>query len=95
MKLVIGLWGVEDTQCSFKCFTKKAAEDIFPKCKINRFAFDPEILVIAKKLGCQIKEVPVYWKNDPESKVKFKSILKMALDLFKIRWNLIARRYII
>jgi dolichyl-phosphate beta-glucosyltransferase len=93
-KLVIGLWRVEDTQCGFKCFAKKAAEAVFPKCKIDRFAFDPEILVIAKKLGYQIKEIPVYWKNDPESKVKFKSILKMALDLFKIRWNSITRKYI-
>ncbi|KPJ73038.1 hypothetical protein AMJ48_02710 [Parcubacteria bacterium DG_74_1] len=93
-KLVIGLWKVEDTQCGFKCFTKKAAEDIFPKCRIDRFAFDPEILIIAKKLGCQIKEIPVYWKNDPESKVKFKSILKIALDLFRIRWNLITGKYV-
>lgn len=93
-KLVIGLWKVEDTQCGFKCFTKRAAEDIFPKCKIDRFAFDAEILVIAKKLGYQIKEIPVHWKNDPESKVKFKSILKMAMDLFKIRWHLITGKYV-
>lgn len=94
-KLVIGLWKVEDTQCGFKCFTNKAAEDIFPRCKIDRFAFDAEILVIAKKLGYKIKEIPVHWKNDLESKVKFKSILKMALDLFKIRWYLITRKYVI
>ena len=93
-KLVVGLWKVEDTQCGFKCFTKKVAEDIFPKCKIDRFAFDAEILVVAKKFGYQIKEIPVYWKNDLESKVKFKSILKMALDLFKIRWNLITGKYV-
>ena len=92
-KLVIGLWEVQDTQCGFKCLRKKAAEDVFPKCKIDRFSFDAEILVIAKKLGYQIKEIPVHWKNDPDSKVKFKSILKMALDLFKIRRNLIARKY--
>jgi dolichyl-phosphate beta-glucosyltransferase len=92
-KLVIGLWRIEDTQCGFKCFTKKAAEDIFPKCKIDRFAFDAEILVIVEKLKYQIKEIPVRWKNDLESKVNFKSILKMALDLFKIRWNLIIRKY--
>jgi glycosyltransferase involved in cell wall biosynthesis len=94
-KLVIGLWKVQDTQCGFKCFTKKAAEDILPKCKINRFAFDAEILVITEKLGYQIKEIPVYWKNDLESKVKFKSILKMALDLFKIRGNLISGKYVV
>jgi dolichyl-phosphate beta-glucosyltransferase len=92
-KIIIGLWGIEDTQCGFKCFTKKAAENIFPKCRIDRFAFDPEILVIAKKLGYKIKEIPVYWKNDPESKVKFKSVFKMALDLIKIKINLIKGLY--
>jgi len=92
-KLMVGLWRVEDTQCGFKGFKKEAVEKILPKCQINRFAFDPEILVLAKKLGFKIKEIPVYWKNDLESKVNFKSILKMALDLIKIRWNLISRKY--
>ena len=92
-KLIVGLWGIEDTQCGFKGFKKEAAEKILPKCRINRFAFDPEILVLAKKLGFKIKEIPVNWKNDLESKVNFKSILKMALDMIKIRWNLIKGVY--
>lgn len=92
-KILIGLWGLQDTQCGFKCFTKKAVENIFPKCKIDRFAFDPEILAIAQKLGFKIKEIPVYWKNDPDSKVKFKSMIKMLIDLFKIRWNLLSHKY--
>jgi len=92
-KIVIGLWGIEDTQCGFKGLSKEATESVFPKCKIDRFAFDPEILVIAQKLGYKIKEVPVYWKNDPDSKVKFKSMVKMAIDLFKIRWNSIKGLY--
>ncbi len=92
-KILIGLWKVEDTQCGFKCLNKKAAEDIFPKCRIDRFAFDPEILVIAKKLGYKIKEIPVYWKNDLESKVKLKGMIKMAQDLIKIRLNLISKIY--
>jgi dolichyl-phosphate beta-glucosyltransferase len=92
-KIIIGLWGVEDTQCGFKCFTKKAAESIFPKCKIDRFSFDAEVLLIAKKLKYKIKEIPIYWKNDPQSKVKFKSMIKMALDLVKIRRNLIIGKY--
>ncbi len=91
-KIIAGLWELEDTQCGFKCFTKKAAESIFPKCKINRFAFDPEFLIIAKKMGYKIKEIPVYWKNDPESKVKFKGMVKMGIDLLKIRWNLITKK---
>ncbi len=92
-KIIIGLWKIQDTQCGFKCFTGEAAGKIFTKCRINRFAFDPEILVVAKKMGYKIKEIPVLWKNDPESKVKFKSMIKMAIDLIKIKWNLITRKY--
>lgn len=92
-KIVIGLWEVEDTQCGFKAFTKEVAGNIFPKCKINRFAFDPEMLIIAKKLEYKIKEIPVYWRNDLQSKVKFKSMIKMGIDLLKIRWNLITGKY--
>ncbi len=91
--LIVGTWGIADSQCGFKCFTKKATENIFPKCKINRFAFDPEFFVIAKKLGYKIKEVPVCWENDPESKVKFKWMVNMGLDLLKIRWNIITKKY--
>jgi len=91
--LIVGTRGILDTQCGFKGFTKRATEDIFPRCKINRFAFDPEILIIAKKMGYKIKEIPVYWRNDLESKVKFKSMVKMGIDLLKIRWNLIRKVY--
>jgi len=86
-KIIVDFWEIEDSQCGFKCFRKRAAEDIFPKCKISRFAFDPEILLIGKKLGYKIKEIPIYWKNDLSSKVKLKSMVKMALDLFKIKLN--------
>jgi len=92
-QIICGTWEILDTQCGFKGFTQKAARDIFSECKINRFAFDPEVLVVAKKLGYRIKEIPVYWKNDPESKVKFKSIIKMFFELLRIRLNLIKRRY--
>jgi len=91
--LIVGTWGIKDTQCGFKGFTQRATKDIFPRCKINRFAFDPEILIIAKKLGYKIKEIPIFWRNDPRSKVKFKSMIKMGFDLLKIRWNLITKKY--
>ena len=93
VQLICGLWGIWDTQCGFKGFTNEAAEKILPGCRINRFAFDPEMLIIAKKLGFKIKEVPIRWVNDPHSKVNFKSMIKMLLDLLKIRWNLICRKY--
>jgi len=92
-KLVIGLRGIEDTQCGFKCFKGEIVNKIFSKTLIGGFAFDPEVLVIAKKLGHKIKEVPVFWKNDPDSKVKMGHVFKMALDLLRIRWNLIVGKY--
>lgn len=92
-KIILGLWGIEDTQCGFKGFTKKAAEAIFPKARIDHFAFDPEILILAQKMGYKIKEIPIVWKNDLESKVKPGAIIKMALDLIKIKWNLITKKY--
>jgi glycosyltransferase involved in cell wall biosynthesis len=92
-KILVGLWEIQDTQCGFKCFRAEVVEKIFPKCKVDRFAFDPEILILAKKAGYKIKEIPIYWRNDPHSKVKFKSIFNMAKDLLKIRMNLILRKY--
>jgi dolichyl-phosphate beta-glucosyltransferase len=92
-KIIVGLWEIEDSQCGFKCFRGELVDKIFQKCEIERFAFDAEILLIAKKMGFKIKEIPVYWRNDPKSKVKFKSMIKMLIDLFKIRWNLITKKY--
>ena len=92
-QIMCGTWDILDSQCGFKCFTKKAAENIFPKCKIERFAFDPEILVVAKKMNFKIKEIPIVWKNDPDSKVNFKNIIKMAIDLLIIRKNIWTGRY--
>ena len=92
-KIIVGLWKVDDTQCGFKAFSAKCVEKVFVKGKIDRFAFDPEILILAKRAGYKIKEVPIYWKNDLDSKVKFKSMVKMLIDLFRIRLNLILRIY--
>lgn len=93
VQIMCGLWGIPDTQCGFKGFTKKAAEDIFSKTRISRFAFDAEMLVMAKKMDYKIKEVPVYWVNDKRSSVKFKSMVKMTIDLFQIRMNMIQGIY--
>ncbi len=93
-QFIVGLWGIWDTQCGFKGLSAKAAKDILPKCKIDRWAFDPEILIIGKKMGYKIKEVPVIWVNDPDSRVKLKSTIKMGFDLLKIRWNSITGKYV-
>lgn len=93
VQIISGLWGIWDTQCGFKGFTAEAVNRIFPQAKIDRFAFDVEILTLAKKLGYKIKEVPITWINDTESKVSFKSMIKMLLEVFQIRLNTIKGIY--
>ena len=77
-----------DTQCGFKGFTKKAAEELFSRATIERWAFDVEILVLARKLRFRIQEIPVRWVNDPNSKVKLSGMVKMLFEVLKIRLNL-------
>src|SRR3989338_4384953 len=59
----------KDTQCGFKVFKKEAARKIFPRQTLQRWAFDVEILYIAKKLGYKIKEIPVTWIDKGNSKL--------------------------
>lgn len=75
-----------DFTCGFKCFSKKAKEQIFNLQKITNWSYDAEILFLAKKLGYHIKEVPVIWKNDPSTKVRlFRDAISSFIDLIKIR----------
>ncbi len=92
-KILVGLWDIEDSQCGFKAFSAKAAEAIFPKSVIERFAFDPEVLFLARKYGYKIKEIPVTWVNDIHSKVNMMSMVKMGIDLFLIRAHIITGTY--
>lgn len=76
-----------DTQCGFKLFTSEAATRIFSLSKIERFAFDVEVLFIAKKMGYKTKEVPVRWMNSPHSRVNaLRDPFGMFLDLLRIRF---------
>ena len=88
-----GLWGMWDTQCGFKGFEAKAAQTIFSRATIDQWAFDVEVLVIARKLGYKIKEIPVTWANDKESKVRLKGMVKMLLEVLQISINNLMGKY--
>lgn len=82
--LVIG--GFSDTQCGFKLFKGDVARSLFREAKIDRFAYDVEILALAGRNGYGIKEVPIRWINSPESRVDpVKDSLQMLADLVRIR----------
>lgn len=79
---------ISDFTCGFKCFSKKASDQIFPFQTINRWGFDSEILYIGKLKHNSIVEVPIEWKNAPGTKVKFPdAIINSLLELVKIRIN--------
>ena len=81
------LKGFKDTQCGFKCFKREAAMQIFPLQKLSGFAFDVEMLYIAKKLGLKIREHPVRWINSPDSRVGIVSgSSSMLIDVLKVRF---------
>lgn len=80
--------GISDTQCGFKCFTRESAQRIFRIQKLNGFGFDVEILYLAHKYGFSVKEVPVVWRDSPETKVKcVRDSANMLLDLLRIWYN--------
>ena len=65
----LGLEGVCDSQCGFKAFTGPAAERLFQALSTRGFAFDVELLLLARAAGYRIVEVPVNWTDQSGSKV--------------------------
>ncbi|MBE0699928.1 MAG: glycosyltransferase family 2 protein [Anaerolineaceae bacterium] len=84
----MALPGLQDTQCGYKCFSARAAENVFSRQSLTGMSFDVEVLFIARQLGYEIQEVPIDWYFDPDSRVRlFKDSLAMFLDLLTIRRN--------
>jgi dolichyl-phosphate beta-glucosyltransferase len=83
---------VTDTQAGFKCFRGDVARDIFRRGTLTNFAFDVEILFIARLLGYRIVEAPVYflYLGEQSSVELARDTVRMLLSLWQIRAN--ARR---
>jgi dolichyl-phosphate beta-glucosyltransferase len=81
--------GVRDTQCGFKAFTAEAARDLFKLGRIDGWAFDLEILALARRRGFAIAEVGVEWQDDGRSRVNpLKDMWKVIREALVIRRNL-------
>lgn len=78
----------KDTQCGFKAIKTEYAKKMAEKQIINGFAFDVEYLFIAKLNNLKVKQFPVIWENDEDSKVSaFRSSVIFFKDVFKIKSN--------
>ncbi len=84
---------ITDSQCGFKACTAAAAKKIFPAQHIYRWAFDVEILALARKYNFKIKELPVTWVNEAGSHVKLSGKIHMLLEVMEVRWNLWMGKY--
>ena len=81
--------GVRDTQCGFKAFTAEAARALFELGRIDGWAFDLEILALARRTGFAIAEVGVEWTDDRRSRVNpLKDMWKVVREALTIRKNL-------
>ncbi|MCI0407119.1 MAG: glycosyltransferase family 2 protein [Acidobacteria bacterium] len=74
-----------DTQCGFKLLDREAFLPIFRVARVDRFSYDVEILMLAVRRGIGIAEIPVIWRNSPQSKVNFASdSLQMLGDILRM-----------
>ncbi len=64
------LVGFRDAQCGFKAITRRAADLLVPLVRDTGWFFDTELLILAEKNGFSIKEVPVRWHDDPDTRVR-------------------------
>ena len=85
---LLALPKLHDTQCGFKCFRADVAENIFQHQHIEGWAFDVELLFIARMRGYEIVELPIPWYYNDESKINvLRDSFHMFFDLIKIRQN--------
>lgn len=76
---------IRDTQCGFKLFTREACDALFQRQRLNGFAFDLELLKLARLQGFKVAEVSINWHHVDGSKINLATdSLKMFLDIFRI-----------
>ncbi len=83
---IVGGFKLSDSQCGCKAFSGEAVKKIFPRCEVDRFAFDFECILWAVKFGMKIVEMPVKIINHRESKVNMiKDSVRMIRDLLRMK----------
>ena len=81
-----------DAQCGFKAISRAAAQALVPRVLDQGWFFDSELLILAEKGGYRIKDVPVRWVDDPDTRVR---VVKTAIDdlkgLYRLRFGGVSR----
>lgn len=78
----------KDAQCGFKAITKSAALTLLPHIEDRAWFFDSELLIVGEKSGFKVAEVPIVWRDDPNSTVKVaKTAWGDIRGLWRIFWS--------
>ena len=94
MTRLLAVPGIADTQCGFKVFRGDTAQILFARQTLDGFAFDAEILFLARRYGFTIAETGIDWHYRAESKVRpLHDSWRTLRDLLVIRWQWLTRRY--
>jgi dolichyl-phosphate beta-glucosyltransferase len=79
---------IRDTQCGGKMYTAEAAKDLFAKQRLDGFAFDSEVLFLARRASYKVREIPFALRQHGETRIDFLADTpKMLRDLLVIRMN--------
>jgi dolichyl-phosphate beta-glucosyltransferase len=88
MHMVVGLWGINDTQCGFKFYRGPVARDLFGRLRVDGYMFDVDLLYLAHRTGYRMKEVGIRWRDDGDSRLALVTGNWQNLkDLFRIRFS--------
>ena len=90
---LIALPGVFDSQRGFKLFSADAATAVFSRSVVDRWAFDVEVLALARHLGFDLVEVPITWAHKDDSRVTALSYVSTLADVVRVRWRLARGAY--
>ena len=83
-----------DTQCGFKVMRRKPVLPLFRAARIERFAYDVEILYLARKARLEVREIPVRWRDARGSKVHAaRDSLRMLREVAEVLWRDRRSRY--
>ena len=84
---LMGVRGLRDTQCGFKLLDGEVARRLFAELTVQRFAYDVELVWLARRHGYRVVEVGVRWADSPSSKVN------PLTDSFRMFWDVLALRW--
>ncbi len=86
MRAMTGLQTISDTQCGFKFFQHDVARQLFRLQKIDGYMYDVEILLLAQRLGFDVREVAIRWHDDGDSRLQLvRGNLRNIRDILRIR----------